>query len=268
MNILEQIVEQKKKEVALAKSRISIKELEYYRHFRQTCPSLKEYILNPGKNGIIAEFKRRSPSKGVINDHSELRDVVKGYQVAGVSALSVLTDGEFFGGMADDLTEARDIVDIPILRKDFIIDPYQVYESKAIGASAILLIAAILDPLQARELGAIANMLGMEVLMEIHHKDDIERINAYVDVVGVNNRDLKTFEVSLERSAELAASLPENKVLISESGITSTQDINYLRQNGFSGFLIGENFMKEKNPAIACQNFAASLNTSHVNQTL
>jgi indole-3-glycerol phosphate synthase len=268
MNILEQIVEQKKKEVAQAKSRISIKELEYYRHFKQPCPSLKEYLLSPAKNGIIAEFKRRSPSKGIINDRSELRDVVKGYETAGVSAISILTDGEFFGGMADDLTEARDSVKIPLLRKDFIIDPYQVYEAKAIGASAILLIAGILDAVQARELGAIANMLGLEVLMEIHNKQEIERINAYVDVVGVNNRDLKTFEVSLERSAELAPLLPKNKVLISESGITNTLDTNYLMQNGFSGFLIGEIFMKEEDPALACQKFADSLKNSIVNQPL
>jgi indole-3-glycerol phosphate synthase len=174
----------------------------------------------------------------------------------------VLTDHQFFGGCNNDLMAARKVTSIPILRKDFIIDSYQVYEAKAIGASAILLIAAILDIEQAKELGALANYLGMEVLMELHAPDETNRLNAFVDVVGINNRNLKTFEVNLEQSIQLAASLPADKLKISESGIHAPEDVLFLRKNGFDGFLIGENFMKTNDPAKAFEAFAKAISVN------
>jgi indole-3-glycerol phosphate synthase len=259
MTILDKIIEHKRKEVEEAKKRVSVKELMYYRHFDKLVPSLKEYILNSGKSGIIAEHKRRSPSKGIINDKVNVTDVVKGYEVAGASAVSVLTDSEFFGGSNDDLTTARDAISIPILRKDFIIDPYQVYEAKAIGASAILLIAAVLTPGETKELGSLASYLGMEVLMEFHDESELDRMNSYVDAAGINNRNLKTFEVDLNKSVELAEKLPADIPKVAESGISSVEDILFLRSKGFSGFLIGENFMKNEDPGKACEEFSLNL---------
>ncbi|MCU4175761.1 indole-3-glycerol phosphate synthase TrpC [Carboxylicivirga sp. N1Y90] len=259
MTILDKIIVQKRKEVEAAKAKVSIKELMYYRDFNEQVPSLKAFLSDPLKSGVICEFKRQSPSKGVINGAVQVADVVKGYEKAGASALSVLTDTQFFGGTNDDLTIARRSTSIPILRKDFIIDPYQLYEAKAIGASAILLIAACLDVNEAKELGAMANYLGLEVLMELHGEDELEKLNAFVDVVGINNRNLKTFEVNLQHSVELAQRLPKNKIRISESGIHSKEDVFFLRQNGFDGFLIGENFMKTEDPGQACIDFCKSI---------
>lgn len=260
MTILDKIVEHKRITVEETKKKVSLHELMYYRHFDKTVPSLKEHILAPDKTGIIAEHKRRSPSKGTINDKANLKDVVSGYEKAGASAVSVLTDKEFFGGTNDDLTEAADTVSIPVLRKDFIIDPYQVYEAKAIGASAILLIAAVLSPKEATELGSLANYLGMEVLMEFHDEEELNRLNSYVDVAGINNRDLKTFTVDLERSIDLAGKIPAGIPKIAESGINSLKDIEYLASRGFNGFLIGETFMKNDDPAKACIEFSQKLN--------
>lgn len=265
MTILDKIIAHKRTEVETAKAKVSVKELMYYRHLDKAVPSLKGFLANPKKAGVIAEFKRQSPSKGIINDRVNVTDVVKGYEAAGASALSVLTDPTFFGGCTDDLTAARDVTSIPILRKDFIIDAYQVYEAKAIGASAILLIAAVLDINQAKELGALANYLGMEVLMELHDESELDRVNAFVDVVGINNRNLKTFEVDLEHSIRLAAQLPKNKLKVSESGIHAPEDVSFLRQNGFDGFLIGENFMKTEDPGQAAQAFFKQIKSTPVN---
>lgn len=265
MNILEKIVEQKKIEVAQALKTVSKEALMDYPLFNDAVPSLKKSIANPERSGVITEFKRQSPSKGVINGTVKVQDVVRGYEASGSSALSVLTDTQFFGGSMADLTAAREVTSIPILRKDFIIDAYQVYEAKAIGASAILLIAAILDVNEAKELGALANYLGMEVLMELHAPEEAERLNPFVDVVGINNRNLKTFEVDLEQSIKLAASLPNDKLKISESGIHSPQDVFFLRDNGFDGFLIGENFMKTNDPAAAFDEFAKAIKMEPAN---
>jgi len=259
MNILQKIVEQKKIEVKQASEAISIEALMEYPYFNEAVPSLKNSIANPDRSGVITEFKRQSPSKGMINGTATVEEVVTAYEKSGSSALSVLTDTPFFGGTKADLTAARQLTTIPILRKDFIIDAYQVYEAKAIGASAILLIAAILDLNQAKELGALANYLGMEVLMELHAPEEAEKLNPFVDVVGINNRNLKTFEVNLEQSIKLAAQLPADKIKISESGIHSPEDVFYLRQNGFDGFLIGENFMKTANPGAAFNQFAKAI---------
>ena len=251
MTILDKIIEYKKTEVEEAQKRVTLQQLMKYPHFEQKVPSLTEYLLSPEKSGIIAEHKRRSPSKGVINDKLDVRDVVKGYEDAGASAVSVLTDKEFFGGINKDLITTRDAISIPILRKDFIIDPFQIYEAKAIGASAILLIAAVLSPEEALELGSLANYLGMEVLMEFHDESELDRMNRYVNAAGINNRDLRTFKVDLEKSVELADKLPSDIPKVAESGISSPEDVKFLRSKGFTGFLIGENFMKTGNPGEA-----------------
>ncbi len=259
MTILDEIIEYKRKEVEEAKTKVSVKELMHYRHFDKPVPSLNEFLLNPAKTGIIAEHKRKSPSKGIINDKADLKSIVIGYEKAGSSAVSVLTDTNFFGGSNNDLTTARDTIALPILRKDFIIDTYQIYESKAIGASAILLIAAVLSVEQATELGSLANYLGMEVLMEFHDEDELSRMNRYVSLAGINNRNLKTFEVDLSKSVELAKRLPADIPKIAESGIHSIKDIDYLLSHGFNGFLIGENFMKQNDPGIACVEFSKTI---------
>ena len=259
MTILDKIIKHKRKEVEEAKRRISVQELMYYRHFDKIVPSLKEYLLNPNKTGVIAEHKRHSPSKGIINNMVDVRDVVKGYEDASASAVSVLTDSEFFGGSNEDLTTARDAISIPILRKDFIIDSYQVYEAKAIGASTILLIATVLTPEETKEFGSLASYLGMEVLMEFHDEVELNRMNRYVDVAGINNRNLNTFEVDLLKSIELADKLPPSIPKIAESGIGSVEDVKFLRSKGFSGFLIGESFMKTDNPGVACKEFSLNL---------
>ena len=255
MNILDKIVAQKIVEVEQASKAVSVEQLMDKPLFNEAVPSLKNSIASPEKTGVITEFKRQSPSKGVINGKVKVEDVVTGYERAGSSALSVLTDQKFFGGCNKDLTAARQVTTIPILRKDFIIDPYQVYEAKAIGASAILLIAAILDVDQAKELGALANYLGMEV----HAPEETNRLNPFIDVIGINNRNLKTFEVDLEQSIKLAASLPDDKLKISESGIHTPEDVVFLRKNGFEGFLIGESFMKTADPAKAFTEFARAI---------
>lgn len=259
MNILDTIVARKKKELQEIKEKVSVKELQYYRHFSLPVPSLKKSLAENTEFPVIAEFKRKSPSKGNIHIDAAINDVVKAYQSAGVSGISVLTDTQFFGGSNDDLTAARDLTSIPILRKEFIIDPYQVYEAKAIGASAILLIAAILTKEEARDLAALANYLGMEVLMEIHDLSEVDKINSYVDLVGINNRNLKTFEVNLEHAANLASALPDDILPIAESGIHSARDILFLKEAGFKGFLIGEFFMKHDLPGKACLNLKEEL---------
>lgn len=259
MNILEKIVARKKEEVEAAKEKVSLKQLQYYRHYHDKVPSFRESILSAGSNGIIAEFKRQSPSKGDIHAGAIVDDIIPGYAKAGVSGISILTDTDFFGGHNNDLTKGRDLCQLPIIRKEFIIDPYQVYEAKAIGASAILLIGAILNRQQALELASLANSLEMEVLFEIHDEAELELLNSYIQLVGINNRNLKTFEVDLEQSIRLAAQLPGDMVPIAESGIGSAEAYFHLRSAGFKGFLMGEYFMKEKNPAAACQAFCEKI---------
>jgi indole-3-glycerol phosphate synthase len=258
MNILDKIVNYKKKEVASANLMIPLSELEQMTYFDRSTFKLTDYLTDNNRTGIIAEYKRKSPSKGVINDHSSVEEVTRGYTSNGASALSVLTDSHFFGGSVEDLITARKVNQVPILRKEFIIDEYQIYEAKAIGADAILLIAAILDKKQAKRFAKIAKDLGLQVLMELHDESELEQLNEYLDIVGVNNRNLKTFIVDLKHSAELAEKIPDNFMKISESGISSVNDIMFLRRHGFKGFLIGENFMKAENPVEAFASFAES----------
>ncbi len=259
MNILDKIVAYKKEEVEAAKQKVSIKELKYYRHFSSSVASLRESLIRNSDFPVIAEFKRQSPSKGVIHNGATVANIVPGYARTGVAGISVLTDNHFFGGSNDDLSQARDLTNTPIIRKEFIIDPYQVYEAKAIGASAILLIAAILEKEQATDLAALADYLGMEVLMELHDEKETEILNSYVDMVGINNRNLKTFEVDLQHAARMASKLPSHLLPIAESGIHSAEDFIFLKEAGFKGFLMGEYFMKQQDPAGACAKFKLEL---------
>jgi len=258
MNILETIIAKKKLEVAEKKRNKSISELEDGPFFKNETLSFKDFLLKDDRTGIIAEFKRRSPSKGVINNTATIADVTSAYAKYGASGISILTDEEFFGGSLNDLLEAT-INEVPLLRKDFIIDEYQLIESKAFGAEAILLIAACLTKEQVKSLGRSAKRIGLNVLLEIHNEEELAHICDDVDVVGVNNRDLKTFKVDINRSVELSAKIPSDKVRISESGIDTVSDINLLRQHGFNGFLIGEKFMKNQNPGKAFQDFTEEL---------
>ena len=258
MNILENIIAKKKIEVAKKKQKTPISELEKMPFFQNKTLSFKEFLLRKDKTGIIAEFKRRSPSKGIINNSSFTIDVTKDYVKHGASAVSVLTDEEFFGGSLKDLIDAR-VNEIPLLRKDFIIDKYQLIESKAYGADIILLIAACLTKDEVKSLANFAKNIGLNVLLEIHNEDELKHICDDIDVVGINNRDLKSFKVDINRSIELCKKIPGDRMKISESGIDDVRTIQHLKQNGFSGFLIGEKFMKEPDPGNAFENFVKEM---------
>lgn len=264
MNILDKIVERKKVEVAERKVQTPVQELEKAAYFSRKTYSLSQALL-VSSPGIIAEFKRKSPSKGVINAEADVQATTTGYVQAGAAALSVLTDIDFFNGSDENLKIARQHHECPILRKDFTIDAYQITEAKAIGADAILLIAAILSSQQVRDLAAHARSLGLEVLLEVHNAEELEQtalddaIAPHINVVGVNNRNLKSFEVSIDTSIELAAMMPQDMVKISESGISDPENIVRLMTHGYQGFLIGETFMKQSDPALACGNFIKSL---------
>ena len=258
MNILDTIIAKKKIEVAERKKTKSISELKKGLFFKNETLSFKEYLLRKDKTGIIAEYKRKSPSKGIINDTSTVSEVTTAYAKYGASAISVLTDGEFFGGSLDDLLAAT-INEVPLLRKDFIVDEYQLLESKAYGAEVILLIAACLTIDEVKTLAGVAKNIGLNVLLEIHNEQELAHICNDVDVVGVNNRDLRTFTVDINRSIELSKQIPADKIKISESGIDTIESIKLLKEHGFKGFLIGEKFMKEDNPGLAFQKFTDEL---------
>jgi len=260
MTILDKIVEKKKIEVAEAKAKVSLSELEQYPLFKRDCYSLKDSILHPERTGIIAEFKRASPSKGLINGTSTVQDIVKGYQDAGASAISVLTDPDFFQGSLDDITAARAVLEIPLLRKEFIVDHYQIAEAKAYGADIILLIAACLTPEEIKNFSTYAKSLGLNVLLEVHNEEELTaNLFDTIDAIGVNNRNLKDFSVSLEHSYDLVNKIPNTYIKVSESGISDPQTIKDLKSKGFHSFLIGENFMKTSNPTEAIQDFVKQI---------
>lgn len=254
-NILDKIIAHKYIEVNRRRELYPVKLLEQSIYFATPTVSLRQYLLREDKSGIIAEFKRRSPSKGDINAYASVEEVSIGYMQAGASALSILTDEQFFGGKNADLTEARRFNFCPILRKDFIVDEYQIIEAKAIGADAILLIAACLDAERLHALAQTARGLDLEVLVEVHSREEIDKVSHLANVVGVNNRNLKTFEVSIANSLELFPHLPANMARISESGIDEPQAIVELRRVGFEGFLIGEYFMRADRPEQRCREF-------------
>lgn len=259
MNILDKIITHKKEEVAEQSSLVPIKLLEQSIYFESEIVSMKKYITRSDKTGIIAEFKRKSPSKGIINASSPVEAVTIGYMQAGASALSILTDTEFFGGKQEDLTLARKYNFCPILKKDFIIEEYQLIEAKSTGADCILLIAAALEPKRLKVLAQFAKSLGLEVLLEVHDGEELDSsINEYVDIVGINNRSLKSFDVSIEVSKSLVDKIPGGFVKISESGISKPETLIELKEAGFDGFLIGESFMKSIRPHQAALNFMNS----------
>ena len=258
-NILDQIVVQKRIEVQQKQQIQSIEDLKQSIHFLNPIRSAKASILDESKTGIIAEFKRKSPSKGFINENANVEDVVVGYEQFGASVVSVLTDENFFGGSIEDLQQAKQFLTIPVLRKDFIVDAYQVYETKAIGADLMLLIAECLTKEEVHDLAKLAKEIGLEVLLEIHSEDQLEKVNEYIDLIGINNRNLKTFEVDTEKSKQILKQLPEDLIKVAESGISNPEVVKDLKAAGFQSFLIGENFMKNENPGNAFHEFVNQL---------
>ncbi|UII76628.1 indole-3-glycerol phosphate synthase TrpC [Flagellimonas sp. HMM57] len=259
MNILDKIVADKRKEVDLKKSLIPVSQLEQSVLMDRETASLAQALRN-SSSGIIAEHKRRSPSKSIINQDLNVQDVAMGYENAGVCGMSVLTDNKYFGGSLDDLILARAAVDMPLLRKEFIIDEYQILEAKAYGADVILLIAAVLSKAEIKSLSEAAKKLDLEVLLEVHNEEELHKsIMPSLDMLGVNNRNLKTFEVSLETSKNLSKLIPDEFVRVSESGISSIDAIMNLKPYGYQGFLIGENFMKTDNPGQHATEFIKAL---------
>lgn len=258
-SILDKIIADKRKEVELKKSILPISQLEKTFLFERQTNSLSKK-LKESKSGIIAEFKRRSPSKSIINNDLNVGDVAKGYEKAGVCGMSVLTDLKYFGGSLDDLILARASSDLPLLRKEFIVDEFQILEAKAFGADLILLIAAFLTRQEIKAFSELAKKLNLEVLLEVHNREELEKsVMPSLDLIGVNNRNLKTFEVSLEISKELSEFIPNEFIKVSESGISDFNSIKELQKFGFQGFLIGENFMKTNDAGKAAKEFIQNL---------
>lgn len=257
--MLDEIIKNKISEVEESKLKVPVRQLENKKEFGRTCFRLDEYITDPFKTGIIAEYKRKSPSRGLLNSYATIEEVTTGYFRSGASALSVLTDYKFFAGTESDFLRARELNPIPLLRKDFIIDEYQVLESKAMGADAILLIASVLDAPAVKKFTRLAHSIGLQVLLELHSEGELTVINDEVDIIGVNNRDLRDFTVDIERSVIMAGKIPEGFLKVSESGISSVFAIKKLRSSGYQGFLMGETFMKTTDPAAAFSEFVNSL---------
>ncbi|MDO1501324.1 indole-3-glycerol phosphate synthase TrpC [Winogradskyella maritima] len=259
MTILDKIVKDKRNEVDLRKSLIPTSQIEKSVLFARDTISLAERLKN-STSGIIAEHKRRSPSKSTINQNLNTQDVAKGYENAGVCGMSVLTDGKYFGGSLDDLLTARASCNLPLLRKEFIIDEYQILEAKAYGADVILLIASILTRYEIKQFSELAKSLHLDVLLEVHNEEELQKsIMSSLDMLGVNNRNLKTFDVSLNTSKQLSELIPNGFVKVSESGISSVDAIKELQPYGYQGFLIGESFMKTDNPGESASQFIKQL---------
>lgn len=259
MTILDKIVAHKRVELESYKQALTLEVLKSVPNFSRDCLSMKQSLL-ASDTGIIAEFKRRSPSRGFIHEGADVKLIVEGYENNGASAISVLADKEFFGGSPVDMQIARNTVKhTPLLFKEFVIDEYQLYLAKASGADAVLLIAAVLEQEVCSRFASLAKNLGLEVLLELHTKDEIAYVNPTVDMVGINNRNLKTFEVDLKGSTELCNLVPDSYIKVAESGLDSPATVELLRQKGFSGFLMGEYFMKEQDPAEALKQFIKSL---------
>lgn len=253
--MLDEIIKNKKIEVADKKALFPIKLLERSIYFESKPISLKKYLLRKDKMGIIAEIKRCSPSKGVINEYVNVERTSIGYMMAGASAISVLTDQKFFHGKNEDLTIARKYNYCPILRKDFIIDEYQIIEAKSIGADAILLIAAVLTKEEIKKYTELAQSLNMEVVIELHDESELEYINVYDEIVGINQRNLKTFEEKNEAMQSMLLKMTSCPIRIAESGIKNPNEILELRKIGFNSFLIGETFMRSARPEETCKKF-------------
>ncbi len=257
-DILDEIIEAKQQRLIEQKNAVGIDFLQQSLSEVSPTRSMRA-SLEKSSSGIIAEFKRKSPSKGWIKEDANIESIIPSYEKNGASALSILTDTPFFGGNIKDIKTARPLSNLPILRKDFIIDEYQLYQARSIGADAVLLIAAALTIDNCNYLAKVAHELELEVLLEIHQEKELEYLNEYIDMVGVNNRNLGTFHTDIENSFRLASQLPENILLVSESGISSPETIIKLREVGFKGFLIGETFMKTENPGEALGTFINKL---------
>ena len=259
MDILETIIADKKQEVQLQKQKVPVAGLEDSPLFKRQTISLREWLAESSTGGIIAEFKRKSPSRGMINEKADPVKISKGYVLAGASGLSVLTDTKYFAGSREDLVRIREANQCPILRKDFMIDEYQVLEARSWGADVILLIAAVLEKDEVRNLSALAHSLGLEVLLEVHQESELDVLNENIDIVGVNNRDLKRMVTDVNTSIELSEKIPADFLKISESGISDPGTILTLNEYGYRGFLIGEYFMQQTDPGNACRDLIEGL---------
>ncbi len=260
MSILKKIVSAKRNDIERDKRNMPVASLEKSNCFSMPVRSLEKSLLDPELYGIIAEFKRQSPSRGIINSTALPEEVCPAYFKAGASAVSVLTNNQFFGGSNEDLIKAGKLCNGPILRKEFIIDQYQVIESRSIGADAILLIADILSKGEMRRLSSLARSLKLEVLFEIHDESGIAKLPPDGRLVGVNSRNLASFDINMDILRRITGKLPTGIIKIAESGIHSEQAMLQLKNEGFTGFLIGERFMQESDPGIACRNFINNLN--------
>ncbi len=258
MNILDRIVAAKRTENEVRKNNCPVHELERSAHFDKPVLSFFDSLIKK-EPSVIAEFKRKSPSKGIINNKAEVEQVASGYYSAGVSAMSVLTDSGFFGGSEDDLGKVAKLSLLPLLRKEFIIDEYQVIESKAIGASAILLIGAILSKSESKKLSSLAKNIGLEVLFEIHDESDLEKMDTEVRIAGVNNRDLKSFDINMDNSLRLLNMIPHECLKVAESGFRTVKDVIEMYSHGYDAFLIGERFMRSENPSESAAEFMKDL---------
>lgn len=259
MDILETIIADKKQEVQLQKQKVPVAGLEDSPLFKRQTISLREWLAESSTGGIIAEFKRKSPSRGMINEKADPVKISKGYVLAGASGLSVLTDTKYFAGSREDLVRIREANQCPILRKDFMIDEYQVLEARSWGADVILLIAAVLEKDEVRNLSALAHSLGLEVLLEVHQESELDVLNENIDIVGVNNRDLKRMHTDVSTSLAMSEKIPADFLKISESGISDPGTILTLKEYGYRGFLIGEYFMQQTDPGNACRDLIESL---------
>jgi indole-3-glycerol phosphate synthase len=264
MTILDKIVESTKLRVQNLKDKLKLKYFEESELFNSPIVSLEQYLLKPGKNGVIAEFKRCSPSKGALNAYAKVSEVTVGYMRSGCSALSIITEPDYFNGSTADLVMARKFNYCPILRKDFIIDPIQIFESRAIGADAILLIAKILTPSQIIELTTCAKQLGLEILFEVDDQAGLEMILPEHTLVGINSRNLITMNENISQIIQLKEKVPNGKIIIAESGINSSNQISDLRNHGFKGFLIGTKFMQSSDPAKTCNDFCKEILTKEL----
>lgn len=259
MTVLDNIVAQKYKEVAERKAITPITVLERGNLFRREPVSFKNFLLREDLFGIIAEFKRKSPSRGIMNEVASSGKVCRDYVQAGASAVSVLTDLNFFGGTSEDLINARESISFPVLRKDFIVDQYQIVEARSIGADAILLIASLHSPEKIGQLHRFALSLGLEALIEVHDETDFSKIPADAQIVGINSRNLASLNIDTGRHSALIEMIPKNVVKVAESGIKSVSDCVSLRNAGFKGFLIGELFMNTADPGQSCLRFINEL---------
>ena len=255
MKILDKIIHDKKIEIKTLSDIVPVSDLEKQKDFTKKCKSLKESIKK-SKSGIICEFKRKSPSNENINYTSNISDVIKGYEKAGAVGVSILTNKNYFDGSISDINDVKTSIEIPILRKEFVISEYQIIEAKSIGSDSILLIASILSKEQIKNYSSLAKSLGLEVLLEIHSIDELNEVSKYdIDIIGVNNRNLDTLEIDIKNSIEIFKKIPGEFIKISESGISKVESIVKLNKVGYDGFLIGENFMKSSKPEESAYNF-------------